>query len=125
MKPIREYYLSGKLEEALTIFQNLTRQDGLLYLDALDVLVNAICWEGRVVEFLDCIMGPNLDMMAKQFPQASEVPQTDANIVFYHEFVYCLVEKQWAAVARLLEKTTNILLVGKVWPLSVIIYFVQ
>ncbi|CAN6450493.1 unnamed protein product [Victoria cruziana] len=63
-------------------------------------------------EFLDCTARTGLDMLAKHFSQASGVgvvffvPQTDADIVFYNEFMHYLEEKQRAAVAKLGEKTT-------------------
>ncbi|KAF3782707.1 Flowering time control protein [Nymphaea thermarum] len=63
-------------------------------------------------EFLDCTARTGLDMLAKHFSQASGVgivffvPQSDADIIFYNEFMHYLEEKQRAAVAKLGEKTT-------------------
>ncbi|KAF3796804.1 Pentatricopeptide repeat-containing protein [Nymphaea thermarum] len=50
--PIQKYCLSGKLDEALNILQNMMQRDGLMYPDALDILVNAFCREGRAVDVL-------------------------------------------------------------------------
>ncbi|CAA6670754.1 unnamed protein product [Spirodela intermedia] len=63
-------------------------------------------------EFLDCTARTGLDMLARHFYQASGswvvffVPETDADIVFYNEFMNFLGEKNRAAVAKLEEKTT-------------------
>ncbi|RRT84835.1 hypothetical protein B296_00013158 [Ensete ventricosum] len=54
----------------------------------------------------------SLDMLAKHYYQAAGtwvvffVPETDADIVFYNEFMHYLGEKQRAAVAKLGEKVT-------------------
>uniref|UniRef100_A0A1D1XCC8 Flowering time control protein FPA n=1 Tax=Anthurium amnicola TaxID=1678845 RepID=A0A1D1XCC8_9ARAE len=63
-------------------------------------------------EFLDCTARTGLDMLARHFYQASSswvvffVPESDADIVFYNEFMHYLGEKDRAAVAKLGEKTT-------------------
>lgn len=63
-------------------------------------------------EFLNCTARTGLDMLAKHFYQAANfwvvffVPGSDADIVFYNEFMNYLGEKQRAAVAKLSEKTT-------------------
>ncbi|KAA8524920.1 hypothetical protein F0562_011442 [Nyssa sinensis] len=63
-------------------------------------------------EFLDCTARTGLDMLAKHYYQAVSawvvffVPQTDADMGFYNEFMNYLGEKQRAAVAKLDEKTT-------------------
>ncbi|MQL72336.1 hypothetical protein Taro_004670 [Colocasia esculenta] len=63
-------------------------------------------------QFLDCTARTGLDMLARHFYQASSswvvffVPESDADIVFYNEFMHYLGEKHRAAVAKLGEKTT-------------------
>ncbi|PON88014.1 Splicing factor-like protein [Trema orientale] len=63
-------------------------------------------------EFLDCTARTGLDMLSKHYYQAANawvvffVPQTDADIGFYNEFMHYLEEKERAAVAKLDEKTT-------------------
>ncbi|XP_020102807.1 flowering time control protein FPA isoform X2 [Ananas comosus] len=63
-------------------------------------------------EFLNCTARTGLDMLTKHYYQASNtwvvffVPQTDADIAFYNEFMHYLGEKQRAAVAKLGEKLT-------------------
>ncbi|XVF81369.1 hypothetical protein PTKIN_Ptkin15bG0149600 [Pterospermum kingtungense] len=63
-------------------------------------------------EFLDCTARTGLDMLAKHYYQASSawvvffVPESDADMGFYHEFMHYLEEKQRAAVAKLDDKTT-------------------
>uniref|UniRef100_A0A5B7BH29 Putative flowering time control protein FPA n=1 Tax=Davidia involucrata TaxID=16924 RepID=A0A5B7BH29_DAVIN len=63
-------------------------------------------------EFLDCTARTGLDMLAKHYYQAASawvvffVPQSDADMGFYNEFMHYLGEKQRAAVAKLDEKTT-------------------
>lgn len=63
-------------------------------------------------EFLDCTARTGLDMLAKHYYQAAAawvvffVPESDADIGFYNEFMHYLGEKQRAAVAKLDEKTT-------------------
>ncbi|OVA12322.1 RNA recognition motif domain [Macleaya cordata] len=63
-------------------------------------------------EFIDCTARTGLDMLAKHFYQAAStwvvffVPESDADISFYNEFMHYLGEKQRAAVAKLGEKTT-------------------
>nr|XP_018684802.1 PREDICTED: flowering time control protein FPA isoform X1 [Musa acuminata subsp. malaccensis]XP_018684803.1 PREDICTED: flowering time control protein FPA isoform X1 [Musa acuminata subsp. malaccensis]XP_018684804.1 PREDICTED: flowering time control protein FPA isoform X1 [Musa acuminata subsp. malaccensis] len=63
-------------------------------------------------EFLNCTARTGLDMLAKHYYQAAGtwvvffVPETDADIVFYNEFMHYLGEKQRAAVAKLGEKVT-------------------
>ncbi|XP_010942508.1 uncharacterized protein [Elaeis guineensis] len=63
-------------------------------------------------EFLNCTARTGLDMLAKHYYQAASawvvffVPETDADIVFYNEFMHYLGEKQRAAVAKLGEKIT-------------------
>ncbi|XP_057465615.1 LOW QUALITY PROTEIN: flowering time control protein FPA-like [Actinidia eriantha] len=63
-------------------------------------------------EFLDCTARTGLDMLAKHYYQAASswvvffVPESDADIGFYNEFMHYLGEKQRAAVAKLDENTT-------------------
>ncbi|KAL5704726.1 hypothetical protein ACHQM5_023113 [Ranunculus cassubicifolius] len=63
-------------------------------------------------ETLDCTARTGLDMLAKHFYQAATsyvvffVPESDADIGLYNEFMHFLGEKQRAAVAKLGEKTT-------------------
>eukprot|EP00268_Persea_americana_P019672 TRINITY_DN20111_c0_g1_i1.p1 TRINITY_DN20111_c0_g1~~TRINITY_DN20111_c0_g1_i1.p1 ORF type:complete len:955 (-),score=211.26 TRINITY_DN20111_c0_g1_i1:416-3280(-) len=63
-------------------------------------------------EMLNCTARTGLDMLAKHFYQAANfwvvffVPESDADIGFYNEFMTYLGEKQRAAVAKLSEKTT-------------------
>ncbi|KAI3856980.1 hypothetical protein MKX03_019040 [Papaver bracteatum] len=63
-------------------------------------------------EFIDCTARTGLDMLAKHFYQAVSswvvffVPESDADIALYNEFLQYLGEKQRAAVAKLGEKTT-------------------
>ncbi|XP_007049464.2 PREDICTED: flowering time control protein FPA [Theobroma cacao] len=63
-------------------------------------------------EFLDCTARTGLDMLAKHYYQASSawvvffVPESDADMGFYNEFMHYLEEKQRAAVAKLDDKTT-------------------
>lgn len=63
-------------------------------------------------EFLDCTARTGLDMLSKHYYQAVNawvvffVPESDADIGFYNEFMHYLGEKQRAAVAKLDEKTT-------------------
>ncbi|KAL4598772.1 hypothetical protein ACB092_11G081400 [Castanea dentata] len=63
-------------------------------------------------EFLDCTARTGLDMLSKHYYQAANawvvffVPETDADMGFYNEFMHYLGEKQRAAVAKLDEKTT-------------------
>ncbi|KAH0457821.1 hypothetical protein IEQ34_013136 [Dendrobium chrysotoxum] len=63
-------------------------------------------------EFLNCTSRTGLDMLAKHYYQAVGtwvvffVPESDADIVFYSEFMHYLGEKQRAAVAKLGEKVT-------------------
>ncbi|XP_058114648.1 flowering time control protein FPA [Magnolia sinica] len=63
-------------------------------------------------EFLNCTARTGLDMLEKHFYQAASfwvvffVPGSDADIIFYNEFMHYLGEKQRAAVAKLSEKTT-------------------
>ncbi|XWS47272.1 hypothetical protein CRYUN_Cryun14cG0138200 [Craigia yunnanensis] len=63
-------------------------------------------------EFLDCTARTGLDMLAKHYYQASSawvvffVPESDADMGFYNEFMHYLGEKQRAAVAKLDDKTT-------------------
>ncbi|KAJ0988180.1 hypothetical protein J5N97_006536 [Dioscorea zingiberensis] len=70
---------------------------------------------GKVLDFmlpdiLDCTARTGLDMLAKHYYQAAGtwvvffVPETDADIVFYNEFLHYLGEKQRAAVAKLGDK---------------------
>ncbi|KAG6512100.1 hypothetical protein ZIOFF_030194 [Zingiber officinale] len=63
-------------------------------------------------EFLNCTARTSLDMLANHYYQATSswvvffVPETDADITFYNEFMHYLGEKQRAAVAKLEEKVT-------------------
>ncbi|KAK1418130.1 hypothetical protein QVD17_27269 [Tagetes erecta] len=63
-------------------------------------------------EFLDCTARTNLDTLAKHYYRASRswvvffVPESDADMGFYNEFMNYLGEKQRAAVAKLDDKTT-------------------
>lgn len=63
-------------------------------------------------EYLDCTARTNLDMLAKHYYQAASswvvffVPESDADMGFYNEFMNYLGEKQRAAVAKLDDKTT-------------------
>ncbi|XP_057954735.1 flowering time control protein FPA [Malania oleifera] len=63
-------------------------------------------------EFLDCTARTGLDMLAKHYYQAAGawvvffVPESDADIGFYNEFMNYMEEKQRAAVAKLDDKTT-------------------
>lgn len=63
-------------------------------------------------EFLDCTARTGLDMLSKHYYQAASawvvffVPESDADIGFYSEFMHYLGEKQRAAVAKLDEMTT-------------------
>ncbi|KAG7615718.1 RNA recognition motif domain [Arabidopsis thaliana x Arabidopsis arenosa] len=63
-------------------------------------------------EFLDCTARTGLDMLAKHYYQSSKawvvffVPGSDADIVFYDEFMHYLEEKQRAAVSKLDDTTT-------------------
>ncbi|KAG1364284.1 flowering time control protein FPA [Cocos nucifera] len=58
-------------------------------------------------EFLNCTARTGLDMLSKHYYQAAStwvvffVPENDADIVFYNEFMHYLGEKQRAAVAKL------------------------
>ncbi|XP_078443618.1 RNA recognition motif (RRM)-containing protein [Wolffia australiana] len=67
-------------------------------------------------EFLDCTARTGLDMLSRHFYQASDswvvffVPDTDADIAFYNEFLHFLGEKNRAAVAKLEDKTTLFLI---------------
>ncbi|GAB4825356.1 hypothetical protein Ancab_008227 [Ancistrocladus abbreviatus] len=72
---------------------------------------------GRVLdimlpEFLDCTARTGLDMLAKHYYQAAGtwvvffVPQSDADIGYYNEFMNYLGEKQRAAVAKIDDKNT-------------------
>ncbi|KAK3025517.1 hypothetical protein RJ639_042052 [Escallonia herrerae] len=62
--------------------------------------------------FLDCTARTGLDMLAKHYYQAASawvvffVPESDADIGYYNEFMNYLGEKERAAVAKLDEKTT-------------------
>lgn len=63
-------------------------------------------------EFLNCTSRTGLDMLAKHYYQAVStwvvffVPESDANIALYGEFMHYLGEKQRAAVAKLGEKVS-------------------
>ncbi|XP_028119110.1 flowering time control protein FPA-like [Camellia sinensis] len=63
-------------------------------------------------EFLDCTARTSLEMLAKHYYQAANawvvffVPESDADIGFYNEFMNYLGEKERAAVAKLDERTT-------------------
>ncbi|KAI3703944.1 hypothetical protein L1987_74141 [Smallanthus sonchifolius] len=63
-------------------------------------------------EFLDCTARTNLDTLAKHYYRAARswvvffVPESDADMGFYNEFMNYLGEKQRAAVAKLDDKTT-------------------
>ncbi|XP_022771625.1 flowering time control protein FPA-like [Durio zibethinus] len=63
-------------------------------------------------EFLDCTARTGLDMLAKHYYQASSawvvffVPESDADMGFYNEFMHYLEEKQRTAVAKLDDETT-------------------
>ncbi|XP_039008748.1 flowering time control protein FPA-like [Hibiscus syriacus] len=63
-------------------------------------------------EFLDCTARTGLDMLAKHYYQASGawvvffVPENDADMGFYNEFMNYLGEKQRAAIAKLDDVTT-------------------
>lgn len=63
-------------------------------------------------EFLDCTARTGLDMLANHYYQSSQawvvffVPGSDADIVFYNEFMHYLEEKQRAAVSKLDDTTT-------------------
>ncbi|XP_020583337.1 flowering time control protein FPA [Phalaenopsis equestris] len=63
-------------------------------------------------EFLNCTSRTGLDMLAKHYYQAVStwvvffVPESDADIGFYGEFMHYLGEKQRVAVAKLEEKVT-------------------
>ncbi|XP_010532945.1 PREDICTED: flowering time control protein FPA [Tarenaya hassleriana] len=63
-------------------------------------------------EFLDCTARTGLDMLVKHYYQASNawvvffVPGSDADMVFYNEFMHYLEEKQRAAVSKLDDRTT-------------------
>ncbi|KAK9284119.1 hypothetical protein L1049_023286 [Liquidambar formosana] len=63
-------------------------------------------------EFLDCTARTGLEMLAKHYYQAANawvvffVPESDADIGFYNEFMHYLGEKQRAAVAKLDDKNT-------------------
>ncbi|KAK1268314.1 Flowering time control protein FPA [Acorus gramineus] len=63
-------------------------------------------------DYLNCTARTGLDMLENHFYQASAswvvffVPETDADIVYYNEFMHYLGEKQRAAVARLGDKNT-------------------
>uniref|UniRef100_A0A1J3JHW7 Flowering time control protein FPA n=1 Tax=Noccaea caerulescens TaxID=107243 RepID=A0A1J3JHW7_NOCCA len=63
-------------------------------------------------EFVDCTARTGLDMLAKHYYQSSQawvvffVPGSDADIVFYNEFMHYLEEKQRAAVSKLDDTTT-------------------
>ncbi|GAV68423.1 RRM_1 domain-containing protein/SPOC domain-containing protein/RRM_5 domain-containing protein [Cephalotus follicularis] len=63
-------------------------------------------------DFLDCTARTGLDMLAKHYYQAASawviffVPESDADMGFYNEFMHYLGEKQRAAVAKLDDKTT-------------------
>ncbi|XP_023512616.1 flowering time control protein FPA-like [Cucurbita pepo subsp. pepo] len=66
-------------------------------------------------EFLDCTAKTGLDMLSKHYYEAASawvvffVPESDADIVFYNEFMNYLGEKQRAAVAKLDDRTTMFL----------------
>ncbi|KAI7728396.1 hypothetical protein M8C21_014140 [Ambrosia artemisiifolia] len=63
-------------------------------------------------EFLDCTARTNLDVLAKHYYRAAKswvvffVPESDADMGFYNEFMNYLGEKERAAVAKLDDKTT-------------------
>ncbi|XP_047321238.1 uncharacterized protein LOC124925313 [Impatiens glandulifera] len=63
-------------------------------------------------DFLDCTARTGLEMLAKHYYQAANawvvffVPQSDADIGFYNEFMYYLGEKQRVAVAKLDDRTS-------------------
>ncbi|XP_071736695.1 flowering time control protein FPA [Rutidosis leptorrhynchoides] len=63
-------------------------------------------------EFLDCTARTSLEMLSKHYYQAATswvvffVPESDADMGFYNEFMNYLGEKQRAAVAKLDDKTT-------------------
>ncbi|XP_008229757.1 PREDICTED: flowering time control protein FPA [Prunus mume] len=63
-------------------------------------------------EFLDCTARTGLDMLSKHYYQAASawvvffVPESDADIGYYNEFMHYLGEKQRAAVAKLDDKNT-------------------
>ncbi|GMG98848.1 hypothetical protein Nepgr_000688 [Nepenthes gracilis] len=63
-------------------------------------------------EFLDCTSRTGLDMLAKHYYQAAGtwvvffVPESDADIGYYNEFMNYLGEKQRAAVSKIDEKNT-------------------
>ncbi|XP_074583093.1 uncharacterized protein LOC141839280 [Curcuma longa] len=63
-------------------------------------------------EFLNCTARTSLDMLANHYYQATSswvvffVPESDADIAFYNEFMHYLGEKQRAAVAKLEDKVT-------------------
>lgn len=63
-------------------------------------------------EFLNCTARTGLDMLSKHYYQAANtwvvffVPETDADISYYNEFMHYLGEKQRAAVAKLGEKVS-------------------
>ncbi|KAL5581653.1 hypothetical protein UlMin_014095 [Ulmus minor] len=69
----------------------------------------------KLPEFLDCTARTGLDMLSKHYYQAAHawvvffVPETDADIGYYNEFMNYLEDKQRAAVAKLDEKTTMFL----------------
>ncbi|XP_021746227.1 flowering time control protein FPA-like isoform X2 [Chenopodium quinoa] len=63
-------------------------------------------------EFLDCTARTGLDMLSKHYYQATcswvvfFVPASDADMVYYNEFMHYLGEKQRAAVAKLDDRNT-------------------
>ncbi|BBG99859.1 RNA recognition motif-containing protein [Prunus dulcis] len=64
-------------------------------------------------EFLDCTARTGLDMLSKHYYQAASawvvffVPESDADIGYYNEFMHYLGEKQRAAVAKLEHPSSN------------------
>lgn len=63
-------------------------------------------------EFLDCTARTNLEMLAKHYYQAASswvvffVPENDANMAAYNDFMNYLGDKQRAAVCKLGERST-------------------
>lgn len=95
--------------DAVSCFLNLLFS-ALLVMKFVDLIRFVVCKCSP--EFLDCTARTGLDMLANHYYQSSQawvvffVPGSDADIVFYNEFMHYLEEKQRAAVSKLDDTTT-------------------
>lgn len=125
----------GSLHEATSIVPSNNIDRKRTAPDSLQTLAGEWKWEGTIAkggtpickarcfpvgkaldmtlpDFLDCTARTGLEMLAKHYYQATNawvvffVPQSDADMGFYNEFMFYLGEKQRVAVAKLDDRTT-------------------